>query len=996
MAVIGVHEVLLVPSFKGGQAKIGRELERAAGPAGEQAGKTMGGRLGGALKAGLAVGGGAAIAGLGVALTKGFGRLSAIEGARAKLSGLGNSAKDVESIMTDALESVKGTAFGMDEAATVAASAVAAGIKPGKDLQRTLKLTGDAATIAGTDMASMGSIVNKVATSDMMQMDVANQLMDAGIPIIQMVAEEMGVTAEEARKMASEGKVSFETFQGALEDGLGGAALKSGETLQGAFKNSMAAIGRFGANLLEGVYPKIKEFFNAFQGWMGPVEELGKVIGERLGDAIQTMADWITGTALPALKDMGNWVRDNVLPVLQDLGAWIRDDVVPALQEFGGWARDNAVALAGFFGTLALFRAYAAYQAWLGGVTLATKLWTIAQSKLNLAFLKFPLTWIALAIAAVVGALIWAYNNVEWFRDGVNAAWAGIQSAISWAWQNVIQPVFRALSDFITGTLIPVISGFWNNVVKPVFGWIGERIKGVYEGVIRPTFILLRDIIANVLIPIIRAFWESHIKPTFQKIGGFIRDTWNNVIKPALDALGNFVSEHVAPKIERGIEIIRGAWEGIKRLFAEPINWVIRTVWNNGLKKAFDGVAKAVNSEARLGTIPEIALGDSSRKGNNRGTGGVTTVGRRAAGGNVHAGKPYLVGELGPEYIFPDRDGYVATARETAKMMAAGKDLPPDLAKRAAGRHPGEALAPMGDFNWGAAGDELKRQLGIGKLLGTDQLAAGVGQLAEFAKGILDPVMNSARSFLGGFGPTGQVALDASREAVKMVVDWATKKDSASDLGGMSGAIHEGPAGSFYKPSSGIITSRYGPRWGRVHEGIDIAAGAAGAAIRAAWNGVVAKTGWNIGPGRTGIGALLNHGNRWSYYGHMRPGTLAVRPGQKVKAGQQIGWQGTTGNSTGVHLHFEEHRGKAWNSVNPGYLFRDQGGVLPPGLNAVLNNTGGNEWIFNQDQLGKLNAAVSGGGGGDMHFHGPVGSDPREIAHVYRIERKRSLLAAGI
>ena len=56
------------------------------------------------------------------------------------------------------------------------------------------------------------------------------------------------------------------------------------------------------------------------------------------------------------------------------------------------------------------------------------------------------------------------------------------------------------------------------------------------------------------------------------------------------------------------------------------------------------------------------------------------------------------VGELGPEYIFPDRDGYVATARETAKMMAAGKDLSPELSRKAAGRNPSEALAPMGDF----------------------------------------------------------------------------------------------------------------------------------------------------------------------------------------------------------------------------------------------------------------------------------------------------------
>src|SRR5699024_12317473 len=140
----------------------------------------------------------------------------------------------------------KGAAFGMGDAATVAAATVAAGVKPGAELERTLKLMGDAATIAGTDMATMGSIVNKVATSDMMQMDVANQLMDAGIPILQMVGEEMGVTAEEACKLASDGKVSFEAFQNALDRGLGGAALKSGETRQGSLNDLMASVGCLG------------------------------------------------------------------------------------------------------------------------------------------------------------------------------------------------------------------------------------------------------------------------------------------------------------------------------------------------------------------------------------------------------------------------------------------------------------------------------------------------------------------------------------------------------------------------------------------------------------------------------------------------------------------------------------------------------------------------------------------------------------------------------
>ena len=125
-------------------------------------GQSMGGKIssgiGSVLKKsaiGVGVAGGAALA---AGLHKGIGRLSAIETAEAKLSGLGNSAADVGNILDVALSAVKGTSYGLEEAATIAASAVAAGIKPGQELERTLKLTGDAAAIAGTDLQSMGSI----------------------------------------------------------------------------------------------------------------------------------------------------------------------------------------------------------------------------------------------------------------------------------------------------------------------------------------------------------------------------------------------------------------------------------------------------------------------------------------------------------------------------------------------------------------------------------------------------------------------------------------------------------------------------------------------------------------------------------------------------------------------------------------------------------------------------------------------------------------------
>ena len=98
-------------------------------------------------------------------LTKGFARLTGIDNARAKLLGLGHTAESVSAIMDSALDSVRGTSYGMDAAATTAAGAVAAGVELGEDLTRYLSLTADVAAIAGIEMSEMGQIMNKVQTS---------------------------------------------------------------------------------------------------------------------------------------------------------------------------------------------------------------------------------------------------------------------------------------------------------------------------------------------------------------------------------------------------------------------------------------------------------------------------------------------------------------------------------------------------------------------------------------------------------------------------------------------------------------------------------------------------------------------------------------------------------------------------------------------------------------------------------------------------------------
>ena len=124
-------------------SRIREALSGAAAKAGEVAGRITS-AIGSAFStAGKIAGTFAGIVGTvlgGIAIKGGIDRALNIEDAQAKLTGLGHSTEVVTGIMTNATAAVKGTAFGLGEAATTAAGAVAAGIKPGEDLQRVLGL----------------------------------------------------------------------------------------------------------------------------------------------------------------------------------------------------------------------------------------------------------------------------------------------------------------------------------------------------------------------------------------------------------------------------------------------------------------------------------------------------------------------------------------------------------------------------------------------------------------------------------------------------------------------------------------------------------------------------------------------------------------------------------------------------------------------------------------------------------------------------------------
>lgn len=149
-------------------------------------------------------------------------------------------------------------------------------------------------------------------------------------------------------------------------------------------------------------------------------------------------------------------------------------------------------------------------------------------------------------------------------------------------------------------------------------------------------------------------------------------------------------------------------------------------------------------------------------------------------------------------------------------------------------------------------------------------------------------------------------AIDEFEAKIQAEAAAAAKKNnsSASQSPSYSGGAKPN-AGGWVWPCPGFyyISSYVGPRWGRTHNGLDIAGGSIyGKPIVAARAGTVIDAGWNSG----GYGnyVMINHGDGFiTIYGHMS--SVAAYNGQSVSAGQVIGYVGNSGRSTGPHLHFE-------------------------------------------------------------------------------------------
>ena len=136
-------------------------------------------------------------------------------------------------------------------------------------------------------------------------------------------------------------------------------------------------------------------------------------------------------------------IGPQLLPILRG--------VIDTLGQYSPIILPVAAALAGLVGVVyAISGAMAVWRAAQAAATAATVIWGGVQTAFNAIMAINPFVLIIIGIGLLVAGIIWAYENVGWFRDGVNAAWAWIQATTT--------AVFGAVSSFFTSILIAVSS----------------------------------------------------------------------------------------------------------------------------------------------------------------------------------------------------------------------------------------------------------------------------------------------------------------------------------------------------------------------------------------------------------------------------------------------------------------------------------------------------------------------------------------------------------
>ena len=636
----------------------------------------------------------------------------------------------------------------------------------------------------------------------------------------------------------------------------------------------------------------------------------------------------------------------------------------------------------------------------------ATGIATAATWAFNaaLAVATSPITWIIVAIGALVAALVWFFTKTELGRQIWATAWNGIKAAVSavwgwlsttvfpafkvaisaigaaavWLWQNAIQPAWNGISAVIgfawtvikaifdawvlvfRNVIAPVVMWLWNNVIAPAFQGIGSVIEWVWNNVIKPAWVGLQ-IELKAIGAAFEWVWNNVIKPVWDALGAGIGWVVDNVIKPAfngiktaLKVVGDFFGDVV--------EGIKTVWEKLKGYVATPINFVINTVWNNGLLKAWNTIAGFLPGLKQMSPLSPVAFAE----------GGPVPLAKGATRGkdSVHA----LL--MPDEHVWDVNDvrksGGQGTQYRMRQMVDAGKPFTWTPAGLAAATSDGGVMPRFADGGAVAAGDKLSPMPGEG----------GLQDIAKLMGRIILRLWPKGVSSIGGYRPPDGYNEHSTGRALDVMINDAKTGTNIKDFslansknypinwtiwqqkmwypdGRSSGMEDRGSPTQNHMDHDHIF---YAPQ--NVNPNVvpnNVITNGFGGPSTAEMVGIIKKRITEIldkalAPIKAGISRVI---------GSPPPEWLGIPPRAldetKTKAvDAAFATVGKLGDELRGAYDKAKQITKSVTSFLTGGLFRDKGGFLPTGTSLVRNETGKPEAVLNWDQIDSLRELMAG------------------------------------
>jgi len=374
-----------------------------------------------------------------------------------------------------------------------------------------------------------------------------------------------------------------------------------------------------GANImLEQGSEKYKELEQAMYDSSGTAEEMAATMEDNVAGAFRALASQTEGILIQLGEQLAPIIKDTIIPLVQSFGEKISN----LIEWFAGLDDNTKKTILTILGVVAAVGPVLMILGKIVGVVgtiigIFSKLkaaWsavTAVSNLFNASLLANPITWIVVAIMALIAAIVllwknwdtvsqWLSDSWEWIKETAMSIFQGIADFFTGIWEgikNVATTVWTAISDFF--------SGIWNGIketVTSVFQAIADFFTGIWEGI--------KNIFNAALSFIIDLFMKYHpigiIITHWDEIKAFFINTWENIkqiFNKALEVVKNVINnvwngiKNVTSTVWNGIvSVITGIVNGIKNAIGTAFNWIkdkITGIWN-GIKNTTKSVWEAI------------------------------------------------------------------------------------------------------------------------------------------------------------------------------------------------------------------------------------------------------------------------------------------------------------------------------------------------------------------------------------------------------------------